>query len=194
MTQIESVSVALSLILGLGVALLLSSGLAAFRARRDVRLDAIPIAWAGYIFVSQLQYWWGPVFLLNTFDRVSGPAFIVLTVMAVLLFLAGGLVLPSNVVRYPDDLAAYFDRDGRWGVLAYAVYWLLGVPLNNVWLHGVPITAPANVTATLMIPLALVVFWVPRARRVATIAAGLVLLANTLVAAEAVLRLVGVSP
>lgn len=75
MTQVESVSVALSLLLGLGLALVLTSGLTAFRARRDVQLDAVPIAWTVYIFVSQLQYWWGPVFLLNTLPTVSGPAF-----------------------------------------------------------------------------------------------------------------------
>ena len=191
MTQVESVSVALSLILGLGVALVLTSVLAAFRARRSVQWDSAPVAWAAYIFVSQLQYWWGPVFLLNTLDRVSGAAFILLTLLAVLLFLAGGLVLPADARQYPTDMRTYFETDGRWGVLAYGLFWLLAIPLNNVWLYGVPVANPANITGAAMVPLAVAAFSVPRFRRVATVAAGLVLMVNTLVASAEVLRLLG---
>ena len=187
MSQVETVSVALSLVLGLAVAHVLASGLSAFRARRETQLDAMPFAWAGYIFVSQLQFWWGPVFLLTTFDRVSGFAFTVLVSLAVLLFVAGGLVLPSGGSTYPPDLKTYFDKDGRWGVLAYGLYWLLIIPLNNVAIYGFEFSHPANISGASMAPIAAVAFWSPKVRRGATILAGAVLLVNTLQAAGAIL-------
>jgi hypothetical protein len=179
------------MVLGLAVAYVLSSGLAAFRARRDTKLDPVPIAWAIFVFVSQLQFWWGPVFLLTTLERVPGSAFIVQTVLAVALFVAGGLVLPSDSGRYPSDLTTYFETDGRWGVLAYAFYWLLIIPFNNIGIYQVDPAHPANITGAAMIPLAAVAFWFPRGRRIATVIAGVVLLINTLLAAEAVLMLFG---
>lgn len=58
MTLFEFLSIGVSLVLGLGVTLLLTSLLAAFRARRRVRLDWIPFVWAAYVLAIQGQYWW----------------------------------------------------------------------------------------------------------------------------------------
>ena len=129
MTPFEFVTVALSLVLVLALALVLSSALAVFRARRDVRIDWLPVVWAVYIFVSQIQYWWG-IFGLSSLDDISGLMFGLMLLRPILLFLAGGLVLPSNPHRFRGDLREYFEKDGRWGVLAYAMYWLV-VPFST---------------------------------------------------------------
>ena len=117
MTHFEFVTVALSLVLGLALALLLTSCLAVFRARREIRIDWLPLVWAAYIFVSQIQYWWA-TFGLSGLESISGIVFGLMLFMAVLLFVAGGLVLPPDPERSAVDLSEYFEADGRWGVLA----------------------------------------------------------------------------
>lgn len=44
-------------------------------------------------------------------------AFGCLLVLALILSFSGGLVLPSNIGKYPADLADYFERDGRFVTL-----------------------------------------------------------------------------
>ncbi len=184
MTEWEFISVALSLILGLAVALVLTGALATFRARRRTELSSVAIAWTAYIFVSQLQYWWGPVRALDSLERISGPVFTLMILLAVLLFLAGGVILPSDASHFPSNLSEYFAEDGRWGVLTYCVYWLLSVPLLNVSIHGVPLSHPANITAMLMVILPAVAFWSSRLRGAATVLAGVVLVVNMFAASE----------
>lgn len=191
MTEWEFVSVALSLVLGLAVTLVLRSALVAFRARHEAKLDPIAIAWAVYIFVSQLQYWWGPVRALSDLERITGTIFILMIVLAVMLFLAGGLVLPVSEDRYPTDLSEYFEKDGRWGVLIYSAYWLLGVSGVSIWIHGVGFSL-TNVTATILIPLSALAVWVPRARTAVTILFGVTLVINTFAANLTLLRVLGI--
>ena len=58
MDSFRWIAVALSMILGLGVTRLLSAFVAVFRSRKHSKLDWIPLAWAGCIFLWQLQFWW----------------------------------------------------------------------------------------------------------------------------------------
>ena len=130
MTAFEFLSVALSFVLGLAVTLVLTSLLAAFRARRETELDWLPFAWAGYVLAYQFQYWWA-IFELSSRPQWSVGTFGLLLLLAVILFLAGGVVLPTGSARYPSSLSNHFQEDGKWGVVALAVY-LLAAGVANV--------------------------------------------------------------
>lgn len=136
MTPFEFLSVALSFVLGLAVTLLLTSMLRVFRARKRLRLDGITFAWVIYIFVFQIQYWWA-IFELSALPQWTLQMFALTLVLAIILFVAGGLILPSSFGEYPHDLREYFAEDGRWGVVALASYGVAGI-VGNVLLFGGP--------------------------------------------------------
>lgn len=75
--------------------------------------------------------------------------FLALFLYAVLLFTAGGLVLPHDAARHEEGLRAYFEQDGRLGVLVLNVYFLIG-PLLNASLWGLPLTDPLNLSIVAM--------------------------------------------
>jgi hypothetical protein len=143
MSAFEFLSVALSLVLGLAVTLILTSLLAAFRARTETRMDALPFAWAILVLVYQFDFWW-ELYGLSVLPRWSVFTFGLLLLLTLLLFLAGGLVLPTGRAEYPADLGDYFRRDGRWGVVTLAAYNLVG-SITNVVLFGFPVLSPVNV-------------------------------------------------
>ena len=134
MTAFEFLSVALSFVLGLAVTLVLTALLAAFRARHQSKMDWLPFVWAGYVLVYQFQYWWA-IFELSAVPVWTVGTFGMLLLLAVILFLAGGLTLPTGSADYPSDLGEYFRTDGRWGVAALAVYSIVGT-VGNVLLFG----------------------------------------------------------
>jgi hypothetical protein len=143
-TPFAYLSGALSFVLGLAVTLLLTSLLAAFRARRKCRTDWIPLAWATYILVFQFDYWW-EIYALATVPAWSVGSFVFLLALTILLFLAGGLVLPPVSGEYPTDLGEYFRRDGRWGVAMLGAY-ALAAAFGNVFLFKQELTSAANLS------------------------------------------------
>jgi hypothetical protein len=131
MTAFEFLSVALSFVLGLAVTLLLTSLLSAFRARHKTKLDWVPFVWAGYALAFQFQFWWA-IFELSALPRWTVAMFSLSLLLVALLFLAGGLVLPSGMHEYPADLRAYFETDGRWGAGSLGLYHLVALFANLV--------------------------------------------------------------
>ena len=111
MSVFEYTAIAVSLILGLAIAQILESSVGAFRARRACKLDWLPFCWAGFILVHQYQFWWG-MFELSEEPTMQLGIFILLLLLAGLLFIAGSLVLPGGEAEYPKDLGAYFTEDG----------------------------------------------------------------------------------
>ena len=138
MTPFEFLSVALSFVLGLAVTLLLTSLLVAFAARRRTRMDWLPFVWAGYVLVFQFDFWW-ELFGLSALGTWSVQAFGILLILALLLFVAGALVLPTGVGAYPSDLAEHFRQDGRWGVFAIGAYCVVGSLANVVLFDFAPL-------------------------------------------------------
>ncbi len=188
MSHFEFVSVALSIVIGLALALLLTSSLALFKARRSVRLHWIPFLWASYIFVSQIQIWWA-IYGLSILDTISGYTFMLLLLMAILLFIAGGLVLPNNS-QMTVSLLEYFQNDGRYGVLAYATFWLIAF-IGNLSVFSLPFWDPANITLFILMTLALWAFRTHRMLAIATILYGITLIINTLIAQVALENILG---
>lgn len=160
MTHFEFLSVALSFVLGLAVTVLLTSFLTAFRARRQTRISWLPVTWAAYVLVMQFNVWW-EVYGLASMEVWSAGAFVLLLLVALLLFAAGGLVLPTGLGEYPVDFDEYFQKDGRWAVAVVAAF-LVAAIIANVVLFDVGILGPMNIWNVLGIAITVVVIGVKR--------------------------------
>jgi len=173
MTHFEFLTVALSFVLGLAVTVLLTSLLTAFRARRKTRISWLPLAWAAYVLVMQFDVWWG-VYGLSSMESWSAGAFVLLLLIVLLLFLAGGLVLPTAKGDYPEDLDEYFREDGRWAIAVVGGFNLTSIVANYA-LFDVGLFGPMNIWN--MIAVAIAVTAVRAQRRVvqggATVAFGI---------------------
>jgi hypothetical protein len=160
MTSFEYFSIALSFVLGLGVTRLLLGGVGVFRARRRQRVHWIPIVWAVSIFLFQIQYWWAGFELKELIETWTHGAFATLLSLAVLLFIAGALILPASANEERKTLFEYFEQDGRWALLALAAYAALAMwanwflfqtsPISQfgaiVWIYGLTALAAFLVT------------------------------------------------
>lgn len=140
MTPFEFITVALSFILGLGVTQILISAIAVFRSRDRVDADWIPLAWAAIILLWQLQYWWA-IFELNTIVHTwTLFHFLTLLAMALLLFVAGALILPSSDQESGERLRGSFQRDGRWSLIFLAAYFASALATNWFLFNTPPLT------------------------------------------------------
>ena len=143
MTIFEFVSVAISIVLGLGVARLLSAGLDLFRHRHSTTLHWSPLVWAALIFWTQLEFWWSLFFVSQNLEVWTHTDFLGTIAFTVALFAAGSLVLPAEWKAEPLDLLAFFQSEGRWGVAAFGLALVMAFPLNYR-LFGVPLLMPMN--------------------------------------------------
>ncbi|MFW6206945.1 MAG: hypothetical protein ACOC5J_03320 [Gemmatimonadota bacterium] len=145
MSVFEHVGVAISIILGLGVTTLLTAGLDLFRHRGSTRFHWVLPTWAMLIFWLHLQFWWA-LGLLGQVGEWSHGNFLLTIAVAVSLFAAASLILPSRASTDVDDLATFFRQEGKWGCAATAVVYLLLIPsLNSLW--GLPLISLASLAA-----------------------------------------------
>jgi hypothetical protein len=166
-TAFELISVAYSIVVGLGVTVVLTSLVRVFRSRREIRLDWIPLVWATCILVIQFQSLWAVIALRNTVDEWSFISYALLVFQALMLFLAGALVLPGDSVDYPRSLRTYFEQDGKWSVAALAVQ--IGVAgFANVTLWSTPLSNPTYILMAVLIALC-VAFLQTSSRRLAAV-------------------------
>ncbi len=155
MTHFEFLSVALSFVLGLAVTVLLTSLLTAFRNRRKTRMSWLPLTWAAYLLAIQFDIWW-EVYGLVSMESWTAGAFVLLLLIAVLLFAAGGLILPTGLGDYPEDLDEYFQHDGRWAVAIVAAFHITAI-IANTALFDVDIFGPMNIWNIVAIVITVVV-------------------------------------
>lgn len=140
MDTFEFISVALSFVLGLGVTHQLSALVRVFLARKRMRADWIPILWAISVFVMMIQYWWA-IFELSDVDVWPVHHFMFFMALALLLFLAGALVLPTPLFDEADDLGQLFEEHGRWGLAVLVVYGVTVLFGNAVFWEASPFSA-----------------------------------------------------
>jgi len=155
MTQFEFISVALSFVLGLAVTVLLTSLLTAFRARRRTRVSWLPVTWAAYVLVMQFDVWW-EIYGLVSMESWTAEAFVLLLLIALLLFAAGGLVLPTELGDYPEDLGEYFNENGRWAVAVITAFQLTSMVANTT-LFDIGVFGAMNLWNLLAVAITLVV-------------------------------------
>ncbi len=127
-------STVFSLILGLGVARILVASIAIFRARGLMQIDWLPCAWAGFIFLQQITFWWSIEELATTIPSWTFQNFLLLVGLVLTLFLAAASILPSEGAT-TGSLRAFFERDGRWGLLALAAFNAIAIALNVLFWH-----------------------------------------------------------
>ena len=154
MTPFEYISVAISIILALGITRLLTGMIDLVRYRKSVRWHWIPLVWALAILVIQFQFWW-QVFALDEILTSLGRSwrnvdYIVMVLYTVALFTAGSLVLPTRH-RHGRviDLWVHFQAEGKLALLALVAYVACGVLLNIVVL-GVPLLSSATLAVALI--------------------------------------------
>jgi len=162
MSQFEFLSVALSFVLGLAVTLLLMSFLLAFRARHRTHLGWLALTWACYVLVMQFDLWW-ETYGLSSMQKWTAGSFVMLLVLALTLFAAGGLVLPSATDDYPKDLDQCFEEHGRWGVGMIAVFLIVG-SVANATLFGIAPLGGMNMLNVVGVILAVVTVTTPPPR------------------------------
>ena len=176
MTEFELLAIPISLVLGLGITKMLSALAIAIRNRKQLRFHWLPVAWAAWIFLVCVQfffYMWDLYEMELPFTwSVFGP----LLWHCILLFLAAGLILPGPGVReVPDTLLDDFQQHGRLALIPFAVV-LLDSIVGNVFQYGDEWLGRANVLNMSFIVLVTVAFFAEKYwRAAATIGTGALL-------------------
>lgn len=135
MDSFRWISVVLSMILGLGVARVLNASALAFRLRHSVRVDWIPFAWTGCVFLWQLQFWWSILELQRMVDQLSLGTFLVLVMFPLLLYAAAALILPMDRRFAEEPMGELFQRDGRWALVMIAINHLAAIVVDLAFWH-----------------------------------------------------------
>jgi len=130
-------AVVLSTILGLATARILSGFVSAFKMRRRVNMDWLPLLMAAVVLIEIFQFWWALAELLPR-QQWSMTDFGLLLSLAMTVFVAAALISPSDV-----DLAsepAFFERDGRYGLLVLSMFHI-GALITDWWLWKQPLAS-----------------------------------------------------
>jgi len=164
------ISVAVSMILGLGLARLLTAAVAQFHARRHRTSDWLPWAWATIIFCQHIDFWWNLEELAALVSRWDVGGFLVLVGLVLALFLSAALILPPTDSDRIVSLRDYFECDGRWALAVLAGYNALAIAANLAF-WGTRITSLATLINAIVVVLPVIAFAAARPiRRAATIA------------------------
>lgn len=145
----EYIIATLLLVVGLGITNLLNDAVDTFRKRHQIKMHWIPIAWAGIVFITQMQYIWA-IFELETLVKTwNSLKFSVLLLMALLLFVSGALVVPKTTDDQGRDAWLQFLSDGRWALLSLSCFFFFAF-LSNPLLFGISLWLPGNVLELFM--------------------------------------------
>lgn len=143
--------VPISTVLGLAIARILTGYVNAFKARARLRFDWLPLVFAAAILGEGLQFWWALLELAASASW-SLAAFSLLIAMVMALFTAAALVVPGDA---DADMRAAFARDGRWALIALAVFHLLAL-VANAWFWKLRLLDPLQLTVAALAVLCLV--------------------------------------
>ncbi len=130
MSELEIITLTLSLVLGLSVAQMLSSVALAIRARQENDLHWIPLCWTTAIFLFHVQFFFAVFGLDSAVSAWTWDWYGHVLLLAVLLFLSGALVLPSRDRELTSGLLRDFEIHGRLALVPVSLYLLLWMPLN----------------------------------------------------------------
>lgn len=164
MNSFPIVATVLSMILGLSVTRLLLGLVTIFRIRRTSKLDWVPLAWSAVLFTVQLEFWWAINQLPSLKETYQFGEFAFLVLLTLTLFLTAALLLPSRPEDEAQGLRAYFEQDGRYALLAFTAYLVLGFVLN-VHFFQASALSEWSFTDIPMIILPVLAFWA-RSRRI----------------------------
>lgn len=155
MSAFEFISVALSFVLGLGIARLLTAAVNVFRRRDEIEIHWMPLVWAVSIFMFQIQFWWTIFDLSDSVEQWTLLRFVSLLGMAMLLFVAGALVLPASGTGRHSNLLRDFEHDGRWALIFLLAYFTASLWVNWYFWGETPFDAVGAIVIALIVVLAL---------------------------------------
>lgn len=161
MTQPQWATTTIGMLVGLGIARLLTCCAAVVRSRDISRPDWIPLAWAASIFLLELHGWWEMQDEIQAIGTWSFPVFLALLLSPLLLYFAAVMVLPVNELRAGENYREIFDRHGHWALMPLSAYYLEMVCENLLFWNGQPFDAWA-VTHFALAALPLVAFFCSR--------------------------------
>lgn len=129
MTLFEIITITLSVILGLSMGHILWSTVALIRAREEVQLHWLPLSWAAGIFLQHSFYWFAAYSISLKIDDWTWAWYLQLLLLAILLFAAGAMILPTES-KPVENLLQDFEKHGRLALIPLAAHQLLWFPTN----------------------------------------------------------------
>ena len=102
MSTFEFAVIPLSIVVGLGIARLLSALASLVEHRDKVRFDALTLVWVANAMLFHIFFWWVVVGNARAFEEWSLAAFLVLFAWAMVMFFAAALILPSTAAAGCD--------------------------------------------------------------------------------------------
>jgi hypothetical protein len=158
MSNFSTVATVLSMILGLSVTRLLLGMLTVFRIRRAASPDWVPLVWAVIVFSTQLEFWWAVNALPAIEETFSFLEFLLLVLLTLMLFVTAALLLPSRSEDERDGLRIYFEQDGRYALLSFSLFLIIGIVVN-IFLFKASLLTPWGALDIVMIILAMGAFY-----------------------------------
>jgi len=113
MDSFSYLSVLISIILGLGVAHLLSGFAELIKRRDSLKLWWPTPLWMIITFLIHVQTWWA-LFALRAVEHWSFAAFLIMLLQPVALFMMASLITPRFSGDAPHDLEQLYWREHRW--------------------------------------------------------------------------------
>jgi hypothetical protein len=120
-TPFEHLTVLISIVIGMGLAHLLTTAHELVQVRARVKLYWLPVVWFVLIFIALVEWWWA-IFALRTAVKWNFFYFLFILMSPVTQYLAAAFVLPDDSERGHDviDLRRYYFDNSAWlfGTLA----------------------------------------------------------------------------
>lgn len=122
MTPFEHLTVLVSIVIGMGIAHLLTTVHELVQMRSRVRIYWLPVVWVVLIFIGLIEWWWA-IFALRTTVTWNFFYFLFLLMSPVTMYLAAAFVLPDDSERSNDviDLRRYYYDNSAWLFGVFAV-------------------------------------------------------------------------
>jgi len=122
MTPFEHLTVLVSIVIGMGIAHLLTTVHELVQVRTRVRLYWLPMVWVVLIFIGLVEWWWA-IFALRTTVKWNFFYFLFLLMSPVTMYLAAAFVLPDDSERSHEviDLRRYYYVNCGWLFGVFAV-------------------------------------------------------------------------
>jgi hypothetical protein len=123
LSAFEILTITFSFIVGLGVAQVLRSIAYMVRESVQISLHWIPFSVAAQILFFQVQFWFALSVVNSLMVKWSWAVYIVMLLLAILVFLAGATVLPHSLSSLGErGLKEDFETRGRISLILLALY------------------------------------------------------------------------
>jgi hypothetical protein len=134
MDAFSYLSVLLSIIVGLGMAQVLTASGRLIRHRERVVVYWPPLVWAGVLLVMFVQAWWA-MFGLRFHTNWNFFTFFIVLLQTVTMYMMSALVLPEEPDTPVVDLRAYYDGQRGW-FFGFLLATLVVSVLKDILLDG----------------------------------------------------------